>query len=249
MTKPSSNGFLIMPFGTELDWLRDDIVAAGEAAGVTITRADSIFTPGILLDQILESIDQAAVVVGITTGRNPNVFFELGYAWRSHKPVLLAEGTADLPFDVAHYRTLIYGTPTPNLDREKLRNEISHAIAGAKAERPLPRGQRLNPPARKSEARLTADLQETGGGSRRLVVANTGMVPLHNVDVVVPADVTSFNMHASDVLPIDLLRPSERVKLPALTMMGGGRQIFDIELRGTDAEGNALSFPVKISLF
>lgn len=45
--------------------------------------------------------------------QNANVFFELGYAWRSHSPVLLAESAADLPFDVAYYRILIYGTPTP----------------------------------------------------------------------------------------------------------------------------------------
>ena len=127
-TPPNRRGFLIMPFDTRFDWLRDDIIAASRSVDVAIERADDIFAPGVLLDQVLDAIDQAAVVVGICTGKNANVFFELGYAWRSHGPVLLAESTADLPFDVAHYRILIYGTPTPALDREQLRTSLARMM-------------------------------------------------------------------------------------------------------------------------
>jgi len=81
-TPPSKRGFLIMPFDTKFDWLRDDILAAGRSLNIVIERADDIFAPGVLLDQVLDAIDQAAVVVGICTGKNANVFFELGYAWR-----------------------------------------------------------------------------------------------------------------------------------------------------------------------
>jgi hypothetical protein len=89
-TPPSKRGFLIMPFDSKFDWLRDDILAAGRSLNIVIERADDIFAPGVLLDQVLDAIDQAAVVVGICTGKNANVFFELGYAWRSHSPALLA---------------------------------------------------------------------------------------------------------------------------------------------------------------
>jgi len=77
-TPPSKRGFLIMPFDTKFDWLRDDILAAGRSLNIVIERADDIFAPGVLLDQVLDAIDQAAVVVGICTGKNANVFFELG---------------------------------------------------------------------------------------------------------------------------------------------------------------------------
>jgi len=247
-TPPSRRGFLIMPFDTRFDWLRDDIIAAGRSVDVAIERADDIFAPGVLLDQVLDAIDQAAVVVGICTGRNANVFFELGYAWRSHSPVLLAESKADLPFDVAHYRTLIYGAPTPALDREDLRARLARMIEAAVTARPLPRGSRLqSAPVVKPATRLSADLQETGRSSHRLVITNTGTVDVHDVDVTVPPEVQMFRL-ITDALPVAVLRPGERVRLPALMSMGGGPSVFDIELSGRTPDSGAVTFPVKISI-
>jgi hypothetical protein len=247
-TPPSKRGFLIMPFDTKFDWLRDDILAAGQSLNIAIERADDIFAPGVLLDQVLDAIDQAAVVVGICTGRNANVFFELGYAWRSHSPILLAETTADLPFDVAHYRTLIYGTPTPALDRENLRTSVARMMEAAMAARPLPRGSRLqSAPTVKPVTRLSADLQETGRHSYRLVITNTGTVDIHDVDVTVPPEVQSFRLHA-DSLPVAVLRPGERVRQLASVSMGGGPSVFDIELTGRTPDGEAVTFPAKISI-
>jgi hypothetical protein len=247
-TPPSRRGFLIMPFDTNLDWLRDDIIAAGRSLDVAIDRADDIFAPGVLLDQILDAIDQAAVVVGICTGRNANVFFELGYAWRSHSPVLLAETSSDLPFDVAHYRTLIYGAPTPALDREELQSKLARMMEAAMAARPLPRGHRLqSAPSVKPRTRLSADLQENGRGGYRLVIANTGTVDVHDVDVTVPPEVQMFRLHA-DSLPVAVLRPGERIRQLASASMGSGPSVFDIELSGRTPDGEAVTFPAKISI-
>jgi hypothetical protein len=248
MTKPPSRrGFLIMPFDAQFNWLRDDIIAAGRGVDVAIERADDIFAPGVVLEQVLDAIDQAAVIVGICTGRNANVFFELGYAWRSHSPVLVAESTADLPFDVAHYRTVIYGTPTPALDRKELRTKLARTIDAAMAARPLPRGSRLaSTPIVKPSTRLSADLQSPGRG-HRLVVSNTGTVEVHNVDVTVPAEAQSLRIHADD-LPLAVLRPGERARLLASVVMGGGPSVFDIELSGNTPDGEVVTFPAKISL-
>jgi hypothetical protein len=247
-TPPGRRGFLIMPFDAQFNWLRDDIIAAGRSLDVAIERADDIFAPGVLLDQVLDAIDQAAVVVGICTGRNANVFFELGYAWRSHSPVLLAESTADLPFDVAHYRTLIYGTPTPALDRKVLRSKRARTIDAAMVARPLPRGSRLpNAPTVKPSIRLVADLQETGRNSHRLVISNTGTVDVHDVNIWIPPEAQSFNVH-DDSLPLAVLRPGERVRLLASVVMGGGPSVFDIGLSGRTADGASVTFPSKISL-
>ena len=204
--------------------------------------------PGVLLDQVLDAIDQAAVVVGICTGRNANVFFELGYAWRSHSPVLLAEAASDLPFDVAHYRTLIYGTPTPALDREELRTNLARMMEAATTARPLPRGSRLqSAPSVKPATRLSADLQESGRHGYRLVITNTGTVDVHDVDVTVPPDVRMFRL-LTDELPVAMLRPGERMRLLASVSMGGGPSVFDIELSGRTPDGETVTFPAKISI-
>jgi len=162
--------------------------------------------------------------------------------------VLLAESKADLPFDVAHYRTMIYGAPTPALDREDLRARLARMIEAAVTARPLPRGSRLqSAPVVKPATRLSADLQETGRSSHRLVITNTGTVDVHDVDVTVPPEVQMFRL-ITDALPVAVLRPGERVRLPALMSMGGGPSVFDIELSGRTPDSGAVTFPVKISI-
>lgn len=120
-----------MPFCDDLDWLRDEVVKAGRDANVTVQRADDISLPGVVLDQVLEAIRQADVVIAVCTGRNANVFFELGYAWHTHNSVLVASSDEDLPFDVSHLRTEFYGKPGSGQDRSTIRQRLSRAIKAA----------------------------------------------------------------------------------------------------------------------
>lgn len=74
-----------------------------------LRRADDIFAAGIIIDQIREAIEHADVVVAVCTGRNPNVFYELGLTHeKGHHPILIAASSADLPFDIAHRRAHLY---------------------------------------------------------------------------------------------------------------------------------------------
>ncbi len=113
-----------MPFDDSLKWLHDLVVEAGNATQVRVERADDIFSAGIVIEQIKERIRSADVVVAVCTGQNPNVFFELGVADQWHWPVILAEDKKDLPFDIQHYRALIYGGLEPSV----LANAIKAAI-------------------------------------------------------------------------------------------------------------------------
>ena len=240
-------GFLIMPFHPALEWIKDDVVAAGLDVGVEIDRADDIFDRGVILDQIFRAIDEADVVVAVCTGRNPNVFFEMGYAWRHHKPILIAHDTEDLPFDVQHFRTELYGREGADQHRKTLRPRVRKAIQAVLDDERLPRGRRLEVPPRKKQApRLSAQLIG-GSNSMRLVISNTGTEDLFEVDLVIPEDATSFHVFAHDT-PVDVLRPGEQIKLPVTQVMGGGRSIFDITLTGKTADGEQQEFPSKISL-
>ncbi len=56
--------------------------------------------------------------------------WEVGYAQASKKPLLLiAEASAQLPFDIAHLRTVLYGD-----DFEAVRNALIQAIAALLSE-------------------------------------------------------------------------------------------------------------------
>lgn len=188
------------------------------------------------------------LIFAVCTGKNPNVFFELGYAWLHHKPILIAEDTNDLPSDILAFRTELYGRDQHGADRHSLNLRIRKAIRATLSEERLPRGRRLKP-QKLPAARLSAALHETGGrGSYRLVLSNTGNLELRNVDVAIPPDATSLHVHTGDVLPVDILRPGESVKLHSSVVMGGGKQVFDLVLSGEDPEGQRREFPSKISL-
>ncbi len=76
-------------------------------AGVELRRADSIFRSGVVIDQIREAIADADLVIAVCTGKNANVFYELGLAeavgHRAHPgrarraPPAVRQGTLPLP--------------------------------------------------------------------------------------------------------------------------------------------------------
>lgn len=248
MSDERKYGFLIMPFDVELNWLNEVIMEAGLAERVTTRRADNIFKPGAILQQIFDEIDSADLIFAVCTGRNANVFFELGYAWRNHSPILIADTSADLPFDVAAFRTEMYGGDSPSTDRHSLGLRLQKTIRAALKDEQVPRGRRLNsPPKAKQSARLSATLLDDGR-SHNLIVSNTGTIELNSVDVLLPEDIKSgFSIHGED-LPIDIMRPGENAKLLASITFGLRRRIFDITLRAQDSDGASYEFPVKISV-
>jgi hypothetical protein len=237
--------FLIMPFDDSLNWLHREIVDAGAIEGVDVRRADNIFSPGVILQQIFQAIDAADAVIAVCTGLNANVFFELGYAWRTHRPILVAQDATSLPFDVAHYRTELYGLPG-DPKRTTFATRIRAAIRAAIEEEALPRGERLSS-SRGARGRpaVTGGLVSHGSGYR-LNLANSGSVDLHQVGVSVPPEATSFHLHSDD-LPIPILRPGERVGLPVSLVMAGGPSIFDVTVTALTDAGEQYSQPIKLS--
>ncbi len=103
--------FVLMPFAAELTAVYVTAVRpAAEDAGLRCERADDTARPGVVLDQIDESIKQARILVADLTRTNPNVMQEVGFARAHRKPIVLITQTdfRDLPFDIRHYRTFRY---------------------------------------------------------------------------------------------------------------------------------------------
>ncbi len=102
--------FVLMPFSPLMDQVYSALIKpALDAAGYVASRADSDLNQVAIMRDVVSGIQHAQLVVADMTGRNANVFYELGLAHGLQKPViLLAQSTADIPFDLGAYRTVIY---------------------------------------------------------------------------------------------------------------------------------------------
>jgi hypothetical protein len=134
--------FVIMPFGGWLDDYYQDIYCpAIEAAGLEPHRADDLFTPSTIVNDIWQYTKRAKLVLADLSGKNPNVFYELGLAHALAKPaVLVAESMENVPFDLRALRVIVYDKNAPDwgtLLREKVTTAVKDVMK-APAESVLP---------------------------------------------------------------------------------------------------------------
>jgi hypothetical protein len=107
--------FVMMPFGAWFDRYYQDIYTpAIKEAGLEPIRADELFSTGSVVEQIWEQIQKAKVLLADLSGKNANVFYELGLAHAAKKPVVFTSSLVDdVPFDLRHLRVIIYDIREP----------------------------------------------------------------------------------------------------------------------------------------
>ncbi len=107
--------FVIMPFGHWFDVYYDEIyIPAITKAKLKPVRADDMYRPSSIVKDIWSLTNQAKIVLADMTGKNPNVFYELGLAHATKTPaVLVAESMSDVPFDLRALRVLEYNRNHP----------------------------------------------------------------------------------------------------------------------------------------
>jgi Nucleoside 2-deoxyribosyltransferase len=128
-TGPKPSVFVLMPFGKEFnDTYKFGIKGAAEDVGAYAERVDEqMFAEGIL-ERVLNQINKADVIVADMTGRNPNVFYEVGYAHALNRVVvLLTQRADDIPFDLKHHQHLVYKGEISTL-RTMLAGRLTWAI-------------------------------------------------------------------------------------------------------------------------
>lgn len=131
----SDTCFVMMPFAKPIgDYYSKIYEPAIVKAGLKAIRADNdIFGTGKIVDQIWSGITSAKVLVAELTGRNPNVYYELGLAHALKKPVvLICSNEQDVPFDLKHIRVIYYDMSDPfwgNKLIDKVAENILSAIA------------------------------------------------------------------------------------------------------------------------
>src|SRR5713226_8163006 len=137
-TQPKSFVFVLMTFDTKFnDIYKFGIRGAADDVGAYAERVDEQIFMGGILDRIFNQISKADVIVADMTGRNPNVFYEVGYAHALGKVVLLlTQNTEDIPFDLQHHPHTVYSGQIETLRRELI-PKLQWAIAEArKQQRP-----------------------------------------------------------------------------------------------------------------
>lgn len=99
-----------MPFETKLSAVYEDhLKSVARELSVTIARADDFFTNHDVITDIWSAIVASKILVADCTGRNPNVFYEIGLAHAIGKPVvLITQQSEDIPFDLRHRRYITY---------------------------------------------------------------------------------------------------------------------------------------------
>jgi hypothetical protein len=125
----------MMPFGEWFDRYYTEVyVPAIKEAGLEPVRADELFTTGSVVEQIWEQIEKAKLLVADLSGKNPNVFYELGLAHAAKKPVVFTAGQVeDVPFDLRHLRVIIYEVREPEW-ASRLRKSIADYLRNAAKE-------------------------------------------------------------------------------------------------------------------
>lgn len=84
---------------------------------LTVGRADDFFTAHSVMVDVWTAVYRSRVVIADCTGRNPNVFYEIGMAHTAGKPVILiTRDEADVPFDLRHLRHITYAYTPPGMD-------------------------------------------------------------------------------------------------------------------------------------
>lgn len=127
--KPKT-AFVFMPFKKELqDVYIRGIKETFEDLGWACHRSDEKFDAPEVICTICKNAQEASLIIADLTGRNPNVFLEVGLAFGLEKHVVfLSQDSEDIPFDAKTFRTIMYDPR----ELPDLRQEIRKLIKSIK---------------------------------------------------------------------------------------------------------------------
>ncbi len=110
VTQERAKVFVVMQYSAPYNELFTEVIEpVCGSRDISAIRADETYGPGHVLTDILYQIYTSKLVIAEITPENQNVFFEVGYAYATGKPIIfVAEKSKQLPFDVSGFRVLFY---------------------------------------------------------------------------------------------------------------------------------------------
>lgn len=107
--KPQQEKLVAVMLPFRLDKTFEAVTNACKNLGVDCKKADDIWENATFIQDIFELIFTCKVVVADFTGKNPNVFYEVGIAHTLGKTVIpITQSIDDIPTDLGHHRALKY---------------------------------------------------------------------------------------------------------------------------------------------
>ncbi len=121
--------FVITPFSEDFLALYEELKRNFDDS-FKFTNAGDLDNQQNILQDIIEGIYQANVIIADLTGLNANVFYELGLAHAMNKKVIIiTQDIGELPFDIKSYRSNEYSLQFNKLSQ--LIDELSKLLFGA----------------------------------------------------------------------------------------------------------------------
>jgi hypothetical protein len=106
--------FVVMPFsGPYNDLYTHVFEPVCKRCELHVHRSDRTYGPGLIISDIVQRILRSQVIIAEITPKPPNanVYFEVGFAFASRKPIILLadqQCPEPLPFDVSPFRVMFY---------------------------------------------------------------------------------------------------------------------------------------------
>ena len=223
-TAPKPFVFMLMPFAKEFDdAYKLAIRPAAETAGAYCERIDEQIFADNILARLYNQIAKADLLVADMTGRNANVFYEVGYAHALGKTVVLVtRNEDDIPFDLKHYPHVIYGNSLSTL-KDELSSRIAYHLSQPQAEAPTTATQlqfAINRVILAPDAVVPIKVPERNRERNEIFFVGVG---IHN-PTTVPID--SRDVSVALILPGDLkpYTAADSVSLP------DGRRYFELHV-------------------
>lgn len=132
--------FVLMPFSETLKPVYEDhIKIVSTELELKVMRADDVFATGPIIDDVWSLICNSKIIIADCTGRNPNVFYEIGIAHTiGSNVILISQNIEDIPFDLRHIRCIVYQYTPRGMDlfNESLRRTLRTEKRKLEADRP-----------------------------------------------------------------------------------------------------------------
>jgi hypothetical protein len=111
-----------------------------QASNFEVIRELDDVSPGSITESIIRHIARADLCIVDLTGKNPNVFFELGvrYVLQRNGTILMVQNTSDMPFNIRQFRVVEYDPYFENVDKAKadLKAAIETSLKALKTPKP-----------------------------------------------------------------------------------------------------------------
>lgn len=124
-----------------------------ESLGIVAERVDEQHLSESILERVYRQIENSDFVIAEMTGRNPNVFYEVGYAHAKSKLcALITQDAGDIPFDLKHHPHVVYDGTIKGL-----KNLLVPRLEWMKSEAERLRSETISVTVKESAAALEKD--------------------------------------------------------------------------------------------